>query len=215
MQVDPPRRRVHQIGVQGGFLVIRPNQADFDKLVSIILSGGDFVKGKGWGGTKLLYGGYFGAATIQGLASYYYGQFEHNRSIELNRCYYNTMVDSPYCTKRNVTRCRTLESTCEDCQKTPLQKIYTAHFTICGKPDWCRMSAHRLCMELFGEWHRIRRSLEDEWIAKYPNYSPAVVSFNSTSRSAGDRALASKQGHCRSQRGYISMEFPNVTASLI
>ena len=34
------------------------------------------------------------AGTIQGLASYYYGHLQPGRSVELNRCYYNTMVDN-------------------------------------------------------------------------------------------------------------------------
>lgn len=215
MKVDPPRRQVHQIGVQGGFLVVRPSQSDFDNLVSIIRSGGDWVSGKGWGGAKLLYGGYYGAATIQGLASYYYGHLQHNRSIELNRCHYNTMVDSPYSTKKNTTRCRTLESTCEDCRTTPLENVYTAHFTTCGKPDRCRLSAQRLCMELFAEWHKTRRSLEDEWMIKYPDYSPEFEAINTTSMSTTDPARASKQGHCGKTLGYFPMVFPNVTATLI
>jgi len=93
--VDPPLKKVYQIGVQGGFLIVRPNRRDFDRMVNIILSGGGFSDSC-WGG-KLGYGGYYGAGTIQGLASFYYDYYEKSkRSIELNRCYYNTMVDEPY-----------------------------------------------------------------------------------------------------------------------
>lgn len=87
------------------------------------------------------YGGYFGAGTIQGLASYFYGKLQPDRSIELNRCYYNTMVDDPtsFNKRKNMTMCRTLESlaNCQDCRETPLDEIYTAHFTsVCGKVEW-------------------------------------------------------------------------------
>jgi hypothetical protein len=196
--------------------VIRPSQNDFDKLVSILLSGGDWVRGQGWGGPKLKFGGYYGAGTIQGLASYYYGHIERNRSIELNRCYYNTMVDSPYHIQNNISRCRTLESTCEDCRATALEKIYNAHFTVCGKPEWCDIiQEERLCLELFGQWHRVRRSLESEWMTKYPPYSPRYEWSNSKSTSRYGVALALRQGHCRKERAYVPMEFPNVGSDLI
>lgn len=56
--VDPPRRKPRQIGVQGGFLIVRPNATDFERLVDTILSGGNFSIGSGWGGPGLAYGGY-------------------------------------------------------------------------------------------------------------------------------------------------------------
>jgi hypothetical protein len=60
--VEPPYKQVHQIGVQGGFLIVKPSQRDFDRMVQIILSGGDgYDLREGWGGIKLGYGGYYGA----------------------------------------------------------------------------------------------------------------------------------------------------------
>jgi regulator of replication initiation timing len=219
--VDPPRRKPYQIGVQGGFMVIRPNATDFDRYVETILSGGNFATGAGWGGSKLGYGGYYGAGTIQGLASYYYGHLEQNRSLELNRCHYNTMVDEPTNLDRvkanNKTKlmCKTLEpvSQCQDCRKTDLQDIYTAHFTVCGKPSWCQWSRYKedhrlLCMELFREWHKVRRSLEDEWKSEYPKYDPVYEIVNVTDNYT--HYLNFSQGHCRAKRGYIRMEFPAV-----
>jgi hypothetical protein len=220
--VDPPRRKPHQIGVQGGFMVIRPNATDFDRYVETILLGGDFQGGAGWGG-NLAYGGYYGAGTIQGLASYYYGHLQQNRSLELNRCYYNSMVDTPTNIDRvrenNKTKlmCKTLEPDlkCQDCRKTDLEDIYTTHFTVCGKPDWCQWSFHkgehrRLCMELFREWHKVRRSLEDEWKSEYPEYDPVYETVKVTNNYT--HYLNFSQGHCRAkagfQRGYIRMKFP-------
>lgn len=194
------------MGVQGGFLVVRPNQTDFDNMVRIILSGGSFRRGSGWGG-KLNYGGYYGSGTIQGLASYYYGEFAKNRSVELNRCYYNSMVDDPMGIDKSkegqsVQRCRTLEEECEDCQKTDLSKVKSVHFTVCGKPDRCRLSPKKLCTQLHGQYHSIRLSLEEEWMKKYPFYRPAYVGIQSA-----DERYAFTKGHC--QRNYfVPLEFP-------
>lgn len=45
------------VGVQGGFLVVRPSLAAFEEYVSIVLEG-NFKQGNGWGAKG--YGGYFG-----------------------------------------------------------------------------------------------------------------------------------------------------------
>jgi hypothetical protein len=218
--VNPPLKQVHQMGVQGGFLLVRPNREDFDDMVNLILSGGDgFTILNGWGSDEAAVGGFYGAATIQGLASYYYGHIKNStRSVELNRCYYNTMVDNPHSfnEKLNKTLCTTLEPdlSCEDCRRTPLEKVFTVHFTVCGKPEWCSVQdpddgkGGRLCMELFREWHRVRLSLEIEWMQKLPNYVPQLVNVNaSESRSTYLRSFF--QGHCRGSQ-YIPIEFPNV-----
>ena len=153
-----------------------------------------------------------------GLASYYYGHLEPNRSIELNRCYYNTMVDESYVVeeKDNTTYCYSRKpiSECEDCQKTPIENIYTVHFTAsCGKPEWCRKN-HKvdLCMELFFRWHDIRLSLEEEWLDKFPGYNPNL--FNSSTVADMD-VLNQYHGHCDPGRnqGYIPLTFPNTTYS--
>lgn len=202
---SPPIRQPHQIGVQGGFLVVRPNQTDFQKLVDIILAGGGY-QGAEWGGDqKLGYGGYYGAGTIQGLASYYYGHFEHNRSLELNRCYYNTMVDNPMGTDvhhrdEGLQRCRTLEETCQDCRETDVKDIFTTHFTVCGKPYRCPHPNGPLCVKLNREWHRVRSSLEKEWMRQFEGYNPA----QRTSTDEEDQ----KDGHCENVGSYVPLKFP-------
>mmetsp|Transcript_30167 Transcript_30167/g.73330 ORF Transcript_30167/g.73330 Transcript_30167/m.73330 type:complete len:535 (+) Transcript_30167:200-1804(+) len=225
--VNPPSKQVHQIGVQGGFLVVRPNITEFERLREIVRQGGDFELHSGWGGKTKGFGGYFGAGTIQGLASYYYSDLSPNRSVEVNRCYYNTMVDSPYHQRDNRTLCRTLEpdGTCEDCRRTPISKIYTAHFTCCGKPEWCNLGHPiKLCRSLFSEWHRIRLSLEEEWVEKFgPNgvvsnitsYDPKleVIPYNITDEN--DRKLLSGRGHCKRQGGYSKLAIPNVEDRLM
>jgi len=211
--VDPPLKKVYQIGVQGGFLIVRPNRRDFDRMVNIILSGGGFSDSC-WGG-KLGYGGYYGAGTIQGLASFYYDYYEKSkRSIELNRCYYNTMVDEPYhfdkTQKKNI--CRTTENTCENCCATKLEEIYTSHFTVCGKPEWCltkdpqKSDQDRLCSELFREWHKVRLTLEIDWMKRFDGYVPQLDGLNST-ESRENYLESNKMGHCK-DGAYIPLRFP-------
>jgi hypothetical protein len=60
---SPGLKKVHQMGVQGGLLIFRPNATDFQRNVDIIRSGGNFHN-TNWG-DSLGYGGYYGAGTIQ------------------------------------------------------------------------------------------------------------------------------------------------------
>ncbi|KAI2505953.1 hypothetical protein MHU86_8453 [Fragilaria crotonensis] len=71
---EPGYRKVPQIGVQGGFLVVRPNVAAFQEYIDLILEGFYNVR-QGWGG-KLAFGGYYGLVpsrigghVLQSLAS--------------------------------------------------------------------------------------------------------------------------------------------------
>lgn len=154
-------------------MIFRPNATDFERNIDIIMSKDSF-RDVNWGGHSLGYGGYYGAATIQGLASYYYGEFAKNRSLELNRCYYNTMVDNPMGKNRKTGEmsCRTLENECQDCRQVNITAIYSSHFTVCGKPWTCQEHPIRLCQELRSEWHHLRMQLEKDWMRAYPGYSP-------------------------------------------
>eukprot|EP00751_Fragilariopsis_kerguelensis_P032752 CAMPEP_0170965998 /NCGR_PEP_ID=MMETSP0735-20130129/41337_1 /TAXON_ID=186038 /ORGANISM="Fragilariopsis kerguelensis, Strain L26-C5" /LENGTH=273 /DNA_ID=CAMNT_0011383625 /DNA_START=326 /DNA_END=1147 /DNA_ORIENTATION=+ len=224
--VDPPDKHPYQIGVQGGFLVIRPNQRDFDRMVHIIQTGGDFHDAQ-WGGDNLGYGGYYGAATIQGLASYYYDYHENaTRSIELNRCHYNTMVDTPkqFIKEYQKELCTTTEDTCEDCRHTKLEDIYTTHFTVCGKPEQiCGDGQHpeQLCAQLFQEWHQIRLSLEMEWMQRFSSsssfpYVPELKGMDPTTTESKEEDTQHRNnrnmGHCDGQR-YIPLILPAAAAT--
>eukprot|EP00547_Thalassionema_nitzschioides_P005582 CAMPEP_0194208688 /NCGR_PEP_ID=MMETSP0156-20130528/7074_1 /TAXON_ID=33649 /ORGANISM="Thalassionema nitzschioides, Strain L26-B" /LENGTH=397 /DNA_ID=CAMNT_0038935711 /DNA_START=27 /DNA_END=1220 /DNA_ORIENTATION=+ len=164
----PGRKKPHQVGVQGGFLVVRPNQTDFNEYISIILEG-NYSESKGWG-DGIGYGGYYGAGTIQGLAAYFYGHLHPERAVELNRCIYNNMVDSPYPKKYNGTNidkpCLTMQEDCEDCRETNLDHIVTIHLTNCLKPWNCAANGNmpRLCKQQHHEWYRIRSSVEESWL---------------------------------------------------
>ena len=64
--VQPGKKHV---GVQGGFIVVRPNTDTFEEYKKIIIEG-KFFPGSGWGG--LGYGGFFGGMTFQGIVPYFY-----------------------------------------------------------------------------------------------------------------------------------------------
>eukprot|EP00546_Thalassionema_frauenfeldii_P009342 CAMPEP_0178927556 /NCGR_PEP_ID=MMETSP0786-20121207/19267_1 /TAXON_ID=186022 /ORGANISM="Thalassionema frauenfeldii, Strain CCMP 1798" /LENGTH=471 /DNA_ID=CAMNT_0020603029 /DNA_START=34 /DNA_END=1447 /DNA_ORIENTATION=+ len=168
----PGRKMPHQIGIQGGFLVVRPNQTVFEEYISIILEG-NYTESSGWGGHQLGYGGYYGAGTIQGLAAYYYGHLHPEHSVELNRCIYNNMVDSPYPKPKNVggsdeKTCLTMERECDDCRETSIDDIVTIHLTNCLKPWKCAVNRHlpSLCLRHHYEWYRIRSLVEAQWRGK-------------------------------------------------
>ncbi len=150
-------------GMQGGFLVIKPNLEYFEEYRRIILKG-DFRPGGGWDGK---WGGYFGAQQIQGLCSYFFGALHPGTAVELNRCYYNSMSDSPYGKKRgteNEMVCRDGKDSCEDCRETDVKDIKSVHFTLCQKPWICPLGIARknaLCGDFHRKWFEVRQDWEN------------------------------------------------------
>lgn len=103
---------------------------------------------------------------------YYYDVLHPGQSVEINRCVFNQMCDSPFeQTEDGSTepgKCLTGEAECEDCRARPVEEVVTAHYTICQKPWWCHAHAanaieHRLCRALMHEWFRARSELEQSW----------------------------------------------------
>jgi hypothetical protein len=161
--VYPGRRPV---GVQGGFLILRPSLSAFDELVQLIREG-IYTQEGGWGDAG--YGQFYGSMTFQGIIPYYYDMRHPGTGVELNRCVYNQMVDNPkhLPTKNNVAvgKCRDGREECEDCRDRSMKDIVTVHFTLCQKPWECLSHdssriQERLCREFFQEWYRIRADLE-------------------------------------------------------
>ena len=147
------------VGVQGGFLIVRPSQAAFDEYIQIVLEG-NYNERSGWG--KKGYGGYYGAQQIQGICSYFYDDKHPGTGVELNKCYYNAMADPPR--QKRSGRCRDGRQECQDCRDVPLEEIYSLHFTECHKPWICprfgTSSGQDICQKFHGEWYRIREDLE-------------------------------------------------------
>ena len=154
------------VGVQGGFIVLRPSMEAFEEYKTIIREG-DFQRGKGWGGKG--FGPFYGSMTFQGIIPYYYDHFHPGTAVELNRCIYNQMADNPR-DKRTVNdvvsgKCRDGRTDCDDCRERKVEDVVTAHFTLCQKPWECVVHdqdvlQHRLCRKLSGEWYRIRADWE-------------------------------------------------------
>lgn len=157
-------------GMQGGFLILRPDENVFSEYVDLILQG-NYIEGMGWGGK---YGYFYGGAQVQGLSSYYFGEIHPEKGVELNRCRINQMADNPIFgpkDKLGAGKCRDGRKKCEDCRETKLSDIWSAHFTVCGKPWRCSvyvgsnisidLESESLCPKLHREWFRIRRSYEE------------------------------------------------------
>lgn len=140
--------------------MVVPNEAVFQEYIDIVLDG-DYQQGRGWAGR---WGYFFGGMQIQGICAYYYGERHPEMGLELDRCKINAMVDDPLFRSKETGirryQCRDGRSSCEDCRRTELEEILSAHFTICGKPWECHQSS-KLCMKLHTEWFRVRRNFEE------------------------------------------------------
>mmetsp|Transcript_24937 Transcript_24937/g.42449 ORF Transcript_24937/g.42449 Transcript_24937/m.42449 type:complete len:248 (+) Transcript_24937:1-744(+) len=159
--VNNPQR----FGVQGGFFITKPNLDLFQQLVDNVMEG-NYERGKGWGLKG--YGGYWGAAQIQGFLSYFFTEIRPEGAVELNRCIYNSMIDDE---PMYNGKCRTAERTCEDCRERPLAEIKTVHLTTCWKPWHCptlRYPHPERCKEVHRAWFDFRQALELSWGYEVP-----------------------------------------------
>lgn len=152
--------------VQGGFLVVRPNLTVYEEFRAIFRKG-DFRDGTGWGGTGV--GPFYGAMTMQGVASYYYTQIRPGEHVELSKCLYNQMAGGPRseATDPSPGLCLTGEDECEDCRLRPIEDVVTAHFTFCSKPWHCDRYINEkppmayMCRNLTHEWFKLRFEMEE------------------------------------------------------
>lgn len=194
-------------GVQGGFLVLRPDMDVFQDYLDIVREG-DFREGGGWAGKV---GKFYGGMTFQGIVPYYY--FHQTKrvvnAVELDRCYYNNMADNPMdkSTINDVLhgKCRDGREKCEDCRRMDVKNIVTAHFTLCQKPWLCMphdqdIVQARLCKKLHSEWFKVRADLEDKvWerdrkdLKSFGGYHPDIF-----------LGFCEKHG----KRGYVPMQLP-------
>jgi len=151
-------------GVQGGFLVARPDVDVFDAYIKFIKEGnyiGGRGNGKGWAGKG--YGGFQGAMAYQGVVAYYYDQLRPNTAVELNVCRWNQVAADvlwrgPDHYNEHHLQCREHPRTtlpdgkpdyksnthCEDCRNTPIEHVKTAHYTACKKPWECKIANPRV-----------------------------------------------------------------------
>jgi hypothetical protein len=131
------------------------------------------------------YGAFVGAAAMQGLMAYFYDQVRPGTTVELNQCQFNHMgIDVLFRAPpsflprhKKVGKCRNNLDYCEDCQITPMEKIFSIHYTQCRKPWLCagqggKEIGHKQgipednvivehCLELSRTWNEYRTDLEE------------------------------------------------------
>ncbi|GKY99674.1 hypothetical protein MPSEU_000921400 [Mayamaea pseudoterrestris] len=224
-QMRPGRRP----GFQAGFIVLKPNETMFHDIVHTILNTPyveDFSRQNGWGAAG--YGMYVGAAAMQGLLAYYYDTFHNDSWIELNQCQFNHMgmdlrwrdlPNAPASTGHpQYGTCRNGMKECEDCQHTPVEHIYSIHYTQCRKPWNCIgqgtgefptdpmaipennvILTH--CMELQRVWHDYRSDLEQQLLTLQSNDGNVHAANAISKGQSGNYMRDVFQGHCTSNGG--------------
>jgi len=171
---------------------------------------------------------------MQGLLAYFYDHVRPGTWIELNQCRYNHMgMDVFYRSQPNFVRkhpqvgeCRNDRGTdCEDCQTTPLDEIYSIHYTQCRKPwncvgegDTTRKNDKQAipedsvklvhCMTLLREWNLQRSDLETRLLRALAGGDTAAVERGR----AGTYVTDVFRGHCAGYGGdeYLPLAGGNV-----
>jgi len=83
---------------------MQPSEQVYSDLIHIVMNT-EFAKGGAWNRTKI--GWFWGGMTVQGVLPYYYNRVTTpGRSETIDRCYYNTMADTPPCRyEKNAKNC--------------------------------------------------------------------------------------------------------------
>ena len=162
-----PGPQQQHVGVQGGFLLLRPSTSTYIDLINMVYSG-EFYSGMNAQSTGWYQSGFgkhiWGSMTIQGLLAYYFDRIDLEHSVELNRCRYNNIADNartstfasnakfprgtllPFARDASNPRynfddgvCRDGREECEDvnCQRFPISKARVLHYTYCKSPWKC------------------------------------------------------------------------------
>ena len=147
------------VQLQGGFLVIKPDQAVFDMIVEIVREGShNAPRTGGWRNSGI--GTWWGGATIQGVLPYFYAPIEKKgaperdaktmSAHEVDRCVYDNMVDKAVIKPAPYVGAAA-------CQQTPIEQVKAMHFTLCQKPWICRPLQHEddkqgLCVAFHERW---------------------------------------------------------------
>jgi hypothetical protein len=99
---------------------------DYRGIIDVVMTT-EFKIYRGWNSSNI--GWYWGGMTVQGVLPYYYFRVSSpDRTQIVDRCYYNTMADTPACSTQQVG------------------EVKSAHFTVCQKPWTCHPDESvRLC----------------------------------------------------------------------
>ncbi len=163
-------RHTKNVGVQGGFFLLKPSDSIFSQFVHILRKG-HYTPSNGWGDAG--YGPFYGSMTIQGLLPYFYDHVQTKQtSLELSRCYFNNMSDNPRenPTVNNVVsgNCKDFRQECMDCRTVPIHDLFSVHYTLCYKPWTCsphsqrNLLQHGQCYEVHEKWFQIRHDFQQK-----------------------------------------------------
>ena len=223
-------------GIHPGLIIIRPSLETYKELEAIMREG-DYKFKQGWGNSGI--GNFFGAMTTKGLLAFYYDSYKKGEtSVELNRCVYNSMADSPYIKVEGEVLCRnrgqlidnnesTLSSEmvknvagnsqdCEDCRLRKMNDLKSINLSVCRDPWTCfhhleNMDQLRLCRNIHALWYGLRNELEQNWV-KFGPWGHGSSYIPATKVEEGPRP-EHFLGYCKSRgkEGYIPMVPPVMT----
>ena len=224
---------------QAGYLVARRDPSAMSDMVDIVRNG-VYTQGysyqSGWGNKG--YGGWLGARAMQGLVAYYYDHVRKDTAVNINGCRHNHMgadvmyrADPFFRTDiEGVGGCRSFKETCEDCMHTDMKNIYSAHYTVCGKPWVCTTEGVSYaaktrksyrgenyvintdavdldhCYQLIEKWHATRTEFEEELYTLTQDESIKALR-------AGDYKSGLFHGHCSGEGAgnYTALELKRET----
>jgi hypothetical protein len=225
-------------GVQGGFLVARPNQTIFDMYVDFIREG-NYKRGRGnefgWGG--LGFGGFQGAMAYQGAAAYMYDILYPNHAVALNPCVYNQVVADVLWRgpkkMEHENQCRQYPhkghyvfanntpefGACQDCRSLPVAETKTVHYTACKKPWECYPSDPRVPRDKSQKYRLSQLTnkttchlLFAEWFKLRRELEDQLLAASDgelkPSRRDGEYLSEAFLGYCNSPGSYIPMKPP-------
>jgi len=185
------RGKDRKVGLQGGFIMVRPNITTRDALVDMVKSGKYYNgRGKNAGWFRSGYGMHiWGSMTIQGLLAYYYSNIAKDTSVELNRCRFNQIAENPRRSsfdkrgkyprgtpvsadaKFHDMECRDREGhNCDDvqCQTWPIEESFILHYTYCKSPtacgdlSWNETHKDHQCKRMFQKWFDVRKLISGD-----------------------------------------------------
>jgi hypothetical protein len=147
------------------------------------------------------------------LSRYYYDHIKEGKnSLELNRCFYNALSDTPRTKGSGGDMvCRDGREECQDCRMADINRIRTANMSVCRTPWKCVFHDMRssknfmLCRQLERSWSEIRLQIENTWLQTMKGYEPSAKT--------GKHAEYEYLGYCNSIQDtgegiYTPMKFP-------
>ena len=225
-------------GYQAGFLAAKRDPTMIPEVSKMVLTTNytdGYSRFNGWG--NLGYSRYIvGAMGMQGVMAYVYDVLRPDTMVELNMCLHNHLgMDSRYnyggpwyrAGTDTEGKCRDDRrglDTCDQCKYTPLESIYSIHYSPCGKPWYCVTEGHKRqkgkhidsgtcdidhCLELQSLWHKTRLDIEIKLMSRRDNKTAVEQLVNGNFR---EEVFF---GHCNGENDYINLlEFSDIVGEL-